>query len=151
MPTLTRLAATLGLGLAVLYAGTRYHLLYDEPPRSISGIIFVALVAAAVGWKYAGPRLGAGALRNFFIVVQGYLLTLILSLILLGFYNAFTMGYARRYRTLDDAFEGIFVISIDHLTRMSDLGFLSLLLGLALAITVLVTLVFHLAERRRFD
>ena len=149
MPTFTRLAALVCFGLAALYAGFEYYTLYDEPPRSANGIVFLALVSAAVGWGFVGRRLGAGLFKNFTLVIQGFILTLILSFILLGFYNAFTMGYNLRYRSLNEAFEGFFDVTIAHLTRMNAPGFLLLLLGLSVAITLVVSLVFWLSERRR--
>ncbi len=149
MPTLTRLAALLCFAIATVYAGTEYYKLYEEPPRSTNGIAFVALVAAVVGWRFVGLRLGAGLLRNFSLVIQGYIATVLMSFILLGFYNAFTMGYRQRYKSLDDAFQGFFDVSVDHLMRMSDTSFMLMLLIIAFVITGVVTLVFRLTERRR--
>lgn len=150
MPTLTRLAALICFAIAAVYAGVEYYRLYDEPPRTTRGITLVAVVAAIVGWQFVGRRLGAGIMRNFSLVIQGYIATLLTSFILLGFYNAFTMGYRQRYRSLDDAFQGFFDVSLDHLVRMYDTSFLPMLLIVALVVTGIVTLVFRSTERRRF-
>lgn len=151
MPTFSRLAAAICFGIAAFFAGTEYYTLYEEPPRSASGILFIALVAAVIGWKFVGARLGAGLMQNFSMVIQGYIATLLTSFFLLGFYNAFTMGYRQRYRSLDDAFQGFFDVTTGHLMRMSDISFLLMLLIVAVVLTGVLTLTFRLAERRRLD
>lgn len=149
MPTLTRLAALILFGGAVYYASTQYHLLYDEPPRGGSGHVFLAVVAAVIGWSFVGRRITSAMFRNFTVVIQGYIAGLILALILHGFYNAFTEGYRLRYRSLDEALEGAFAISVEHLVRMTDTSFLLLLLGLAVGMTLILTVVYRYAEFRR--
>ncbi len=149
MPTFTRLAALILFGVAMYYASTQYYLLYDEPPRSGRGHVFVALTAAFIGWSFVGKRITGSMVRNFTVVIQGYIAGLLLTLFLYGVYNAFTEGYARRYRDLEEALEGVFRVSTEHLIRMSDSGFLLLLLGLGVGMTVLLTIFHRYAEFRR--
>jgi hypothetical protein len=151
MPTLTRLAALILFGVAVFYASTQYHLLYDEPPRSGAGHLFLSITGAFVGWSFVGKRLTAELVRNFTVVIQGFIAGLILALILFGFYDAFTQGYAMRYKNLEDALQGFFRQAAEHLQRMADTSFLLLLLALALGMSLVLTFIFRLAEARRQD
>lgn len=149
MPTLTRLAALLLFAGFSYFIGLRYLLLFDDPPESPVGGIFLSLVAAYVGWSFVGPRIGASYLRGFTVVIQGYIATLLLALFLYAFYDAFTQGYAQRYKDLGDVLHGVTGAALTHLARMRDLDFLTLLAGVAVVITVLVTTVYRVAEARR--
>lgn len=149
MPTLTRFAAMLLFGVLSYFIGIRYLQLYEDPPDTLAGSVFLALVAAFVGWNFVGPRIGRSFLRGFAVVVQGYLATLLLALFLYGFYDAFTKGYARQYRDLSEAVQGVIGAAIEHLQRMSDIAFLTYLLVVALGIAVVVTIVYRAAEARR--
>ncbi len=149
MPTLTRFAAMLLFGVLSYFIGMRYLLLYDDPPETLTGGLFLALVAGYVGWKFVGPRIGRSFLQSFSVVVQGYVATLLLALFLFGFYDAFTKGYARQYRDLSEAVQGVIGAAIEHLQRMMDLDFLTFLLIVAAAISVCVTIVYRVAEARR--
>lgn len=151
MPTLTRLAALLLFGVLTFYIGTQYQLLFEEPPESLGGNLFLALVAAFVGWSFVGTRIGRSYFQAFSVVIQGYIATLLLALFLYGFYDAFTQGYKMRYKDLGDAVNGVFAAAIEHLQRMMDRDFLILLLIVALVLTFLLTTIFRLAEARRLD
>ncbi len=151
MPTLTRLAALMLFGLMAYVASVYYLALYEERPDNNLGGIFMSLVAAVVGWKFVGTRAKGATLRNFTIVVQGVIATYIISFILYGFYNVFTDGYAGRYKTFDDALQGVFRNASEHAMRMADLEFLIVLLTQAFVVTLLVTGVFRFAEARRFE
>jgi hypothetical protein len=151
MPTLTRLAAMILFGVLTYYVGMQYQLLYDNPPESVTGNLFLALVAAVVGWSFVGPRIDRSYFRAFTVVVQGYVATFLLALFLYGFYDVFTQGYAMRYKDLGDALNGVFGSAVAHLQRMRDQDFLILLLAFAAIITVVVTTVFRFAEARRLD
>ncbi len=149
MPTLTRLAALLLFAAFSYFIGLRYLLLFDDPPDSPIGGMFLSLVAGFVGWSFVGPRIGPSYLRGLTVVVQGYIATLLLALFLYAFYDAFKMGYAMRYKDLGDVFHGVTGAAIAHLDRMRDLEFLILLGSVAVVITLLVTTVFRVAEARR--
>lgn len=151
MPTLTRLLALILFAGAAYFASTQYYLLYEEPPRSGAGHIFLALTSGFVGWSFVGKRLTEGLLRNFTVVIQGFIATLIFALILFGFYDAFTQGYSMRYKNLEDALQGFFRQAAEHAHRMADMSFLLLLLALALGLALVLTLFFRLAEARRQD
>ncbi len=151
MPTLTRLAAMALFGALTFYIGTRYQLLFEEPPESFGANLFLALVASFIGWSFVGVRIGASYVQAFSVVIQGYIATLLLALFLYGFYDAFTQGYAMRYKDLGEAVDGVFGAAIDHLQRMMDQDFLILLLIVALVLTFLLTTIFRLAEARRLD
>lgn len=152
MPTLTRLAAMVLFGALTYFLGLRYQLLFDDPPRSLMrGSLFLAVVAGFVGWSFVGPRIGRSYLRAFTVVIQGYLVALLLALFLYGFYDAFTQGYAMRYKDFGDAFQGVMGVAIAHVTRMLDRDFLVLLGGIAVIITLVVTTVFRVAEARRTE
>ncbi|MCC5956127.1 MAG: TrgA family protein [Natronohydrobacter sp.] len=152
MPTFTRLAAMVLFGALTYFLGMRYQLLFEDPPRSlITGSLFLAGCAAFVGWSFVGPRIDRSYFRAFTVVIQGYLVTLFLALFLYGFYDAFTQGYAMRYKDFGDAFQGVMRAAIDHLTRMLDRDFLLLVAGIAVIITLVVTTVFRVAEARRTE
>ncbi|MCC5966942.1 MAG: TrgA family protein [Natronohydrobacter sp.] len=152
MPTFTRLAAMVLFGALTYFIGLRYQLLYDDPPRSLmAGSLFLAGCAAFVGWTFVGPRIDKSYFRAFTVVIQGYLATLLLALFFYGFYDAFTQGYAMRYKDFGDAFQGVMRAAIDHLTRMLDRDFLLLVGGIAVIITLVVTTVFRMAEARRTE
>lgn len=149
MPTLTRVAALLLFAAFTYFLGLRYLLLFDDPPDTPVGGVFLSLVAAYAGWSFVGPRIVPSYLRSFTVVVQGYIVTLLLALLLYGGYDAFTQGYAQRYKDFGDVFEGVVGAAIEHLQRMSDIGFLGLLFGVAVVITLILTTVFRIAEARR--
>ena len=149
MPTLTRFAAMLLFGVLSYFIGMRYQQLYDNPPDTFAGGVFLALVAAFIGWRFVGPRIDRSFLRAFTVVVQGYLATLLLALFLYGFYDAFTKGYARQYRDLSEAVQGVIGTAIEHLQRMMDVEFLTFLLFVAIGVAVVVTIVYRVAEARR--
>lgn len=152
MPTFTRLATMVLFGALSYFLGLRYQLLYDDPPRSLmAGSLFLAVCAAFVGWSFVGPRIDRSYFRAFTVVIQGYLATLLLALFFYGFYDAFTQGYAMRYKDLGDALQGVMGAAIDHVMRMLDRDFLLLVLMVAAIITVVVTTVFRVAEARRTD
>ena len=151
MPTLTRVAALLLFAAFTYFIGLRYLLLFDDPPDTPVGGMFLSLVAAYAGWSFVGPRIGPSYLRSFTVVIQGYIVTLFLALVLYGFYDAFTKGYAQRYKDLGDVFHGVMGAAIEHLDRMRDLEFLGLLLGIAVVIAVALTTVFRVAEARRLE
>jgi len=151
MPTLTRLASLIIFGALTYLVGMRYQLLYEEPPESLTGSLFLALVAALVGWYFVGPRIDRSYIRAVTIVIQGYIATLLLALALYGFYDAFTKGYAMRYRDFGDALNGVMQVSLEHLQRMLDQQFLTFMLILTLIIAAVVTTIFRVAEARRMD
>lgn len=152
MPTFTRLAAMVLFGALAYFLGMRYQLLFDDPPRSLmTGSLFLAGVAGFVGWAFVGPRIDRSYLRAFTVVIQGYIATLLLALFLYGFYDAFTQGYAMRYKDFGDAFQGVMGASIAHLTRMLDRDFMVLAGMIAVIITLVVTTVYRMAEARRTD
>lgn len=151
MPTLTRLAAMVLFGAFSYFLALRYLLLFEDPPRSAVSGIFLALVAAVTGWYFVGPRINRSFFSSFTVVIQGYFATVFLALFLYGFYDAFTQGYAQRYKDLGDVVQGVIGAAIEHLTRMIDRDFLMLLLGIAIAIALVVTIVFRVAEARRLE
>lgn len=152
MPTLTRLAAMVLFGALTYFLGMRYQLLFEDPPRSLmTGSLFLAGVAAFVGWSFVGARIDRSYWRSFTFVIQGYIATLILALFLYGFYDAFTQGYAMRYKDFGDAFQGVMGVAIAHLTRMLDRDFLILVGVISVIITLVVTTVYRVAEARRTE
>lgn len=151
MPTLTRLVSMALFGAMTYFLAMRYQLLFDDPRVSLAGNWFLAIIAALIGWYFVGPRIGRSFLQAFTVVIQGYIATLLLALVLYGLYDVFTQGYARRYKDLNDALNGAVGSAIGHLERMMDPDFLILMLVVAFMITIIVTSVFRLAEARRLD
>ncbi|TVP71264.1 MAG: hypothetical protein EA339_10610 [Rhodobacteraceae bacterium] len=136
-------------GSLTYLVGMRYQMLYEDPPEALSGSLFLAAVAAAVGWYVVGPRIDRSYIRGVTVVLQGYIATLLGALFLYGFYDAFTKGYAMKYRDFGDAINGVMVVSAEHLMRMLDQDFLIFLAMLTLAIAVVITTIYRTAEARR--
>lgn len=151
MPTLTRLAAAVLFAALAFYAGERYLLLYDHPPRRTGGSLYLAAIAALVGWRYVGKHVSRNFLQSIFQTLQGVIVTLFLALTLFGSYHVFWQGYRMRYSGLEDAFLGFVGSCLDHLRRMSDTDFLLLLGGMTVICGIVLTIVFRWAEARRFD
>ncbi len=149
MPTLTRLASMILFGGLTYLVGMRYQMLYDDPPEALSGNLFLAVIAAAVGWYFVGPRIDRSYFRSVTVVLQGYIATLFGALFLYGFYDAFTKGYAMQYRNFDDAINGVMTVSAEHLMRMLDQDFMIFIALLTVTIAVVITTIYRTAEARR--
>lgn len=149
MPTLTRLAACLLFGALTFPVGLRYLALYEEPPETFAGGVFLAAVAAFIGWSFVGPRITPSLIRSVSMVLQGYIATLGLALFLFAFYDAFGKGFQMVYRDLGDVFDGTFRMASEHITRMMDGDFLIFLGTVILGIGITLCIVFRLAEARR--
>ncbi|MGY6703147.1 TrgA family protein [Roseinatronobacter sp.] len=151
MPTLTRLAAAIIFAGFALYAGEIYKTLYEYPPRSRNGTVVLAAVAALVGWRFVGRHVDARLVQSIFQTLQGVILTVFLSLVIIGSYTVFWRGYQMRYSSLEDAFLGFVGVFVEHLVRMSDIDFLLLVGGMIVGTGIVLTLIFRWAEARRFD
>ncbi|MDD7972621.1 TrgA family protein [Roseinatronobacter alkalisoli] len=149
MPTLTKLAAAIVFAALAVYAVAQYITLYEHPPRQGQGVHVVAVIAALTGWKYVGARIASGFVQSVFQVLQGVIVTVFLSLFVIGAYNVFRLGYQMRYSSLEAAFLGFVGGFVEHLTRMAQLDFLLLLAGMIVFTGIALTLVFRWAEMRR--
>lgn len=149
MPTLTRLAALVLFGIMALYLGSQYQSLQDEIPESQGANLFFAATAAAVGWLFVGRRIDHSFIRGFTVVVQGYVATLLLLLVLSATYDIFAKGYRMRYRTFGDALDGSLIHATSVLQQMMVANYLILVLGGAVVINILLVLVYRFTEAKR--
>ncbi|MFN4058120.1 MAG: TrgA family protein [Roseinatronobacter sp.] len=149
MPSLTRLASAILLAVAALYMGEQYKLLYEDPPRMGQLTLLLAPTFAFAGWKFTGGRIKGQLVTDIFDTLQGVILGLMLALALFGTMEVFRLGYAVRYKTLNDAVFGFFNITGEHLLRMIDRDFLIQIGVIVLVIGVILSLVFRWAEARR--
>jgi hypothetical protein len=149
MPSLTRLAAAILLAVAALYMGEQYKALYEDPPRMGQLSLLLAPTFGFAGWKFTGGRIKGQLVPDIFETLQGVIFGLFLALVLFGTLEVFRLGYAVRYKTLNDAVLGFFSITGDLLLRMLDRDFLTLLGILIIAIGVVLSLLFRWAEARR--
>lgn len=151
MPTLTRLAAAIFFAALAFYAGENYQTLFEHPPRRDDGSLFLAGVAGLVGWGFVGKRVAANVVQSVFHTLQGVILTVFLTLALIGTYQVFWRGYRLQYSNLEEAFLGFVGVFVDHGVRMADLDFMLMLGGMIVGTGIVLTLVFRWAEARRFD
>lgn len=151
MPTLTRLAAAIFFAALAFYAGESYKVLYEYPPRRDDGSLYLAGIAALVGWRFVGGHIDASFVQSVFHTLQGVILTLFLALTLFGTYHVFWHGYRGRYSNLEEAFLGFVGVFVDHLVRMTDLDFMLMLGGMIVGTGIALTLIYRWAEARRFD
>ena len=151
MPTLTRLAAAIIFAGLALYAGETYKTLYEYPPRSGNGTLVLVAVAALVGWRFVGRHVDGRLVQSIFQTLQGVILTVLLSLVIIGGYTVFWRGYQMRYSGLEDAFLGFVGVFVEHLMRMWDLDFLLLIAGMIVGAGIVLTIFYRWAETRRFD
>lgn len=149
MPSLTRLASAILLAVAALYMGEQYKLLYEDPPQMGQLTLLLAPTFAFAGWKFTGGRIKGHLVSDIFETLQGVIFGLFLALALFGTMEVFRLGYATRYKTLNDAVLGFFNITGELLLRMQDRDFLIQLGVLVLAIGVILSLIFRWAEARR--
>jgi len=151
MPTITRLVAMVLFGMVAFSFVTQFHLLGEDPPRSQMSHLLFAGVAGLVGWRFVGPRIKRDFAAGFTVVVQGYLATLLISLILAGMYDIFANGYRLRYRSFSEAFTGSMSNAFDVLQQMMDVDFLSWLLGAAVVSSLLLVMIYRSVEARRIS
>lgn len=151
MPTLTRLAAAVFFAALAFYAGEAYQILYEDPPRRDDGSLYLAGIAAFVGWRFVGKKINSNFMQSVFNTLQGVILTLFLTLVWFGTYHVFVQGYRVRYSNLEEAFLGFVGVFVDHLLRMADMDFMLMLGGMIVGTGIALTLLFRWAEARRFD
>lgn len=151
MPTITRLVAMVLFGIVAFSLVTQFHLLGEDPPRSQASHMLYAIAAGLVGWRFVGRRINRDFAAGFTIVVQGYVATLLISLIVSGMYDIFANGYRLRYRSFGEALSGSMSNAFDVMLQMADTGFLLWLLGSALLCSFLLVLVYRNAETRRIS
>jgi uncharacterized membrane protein len=149
MPTLTRLAALVSFAVMAFYLASKYQSLNEDIPEAQSINIFFAVVAAAVGWVFVGQRINRHVLQAFSVVIQGYIATFLLALGVSALYGIFTKGYQMRYKTFGDALEGSVNDAWAILQQISTADFATVGLGGAAAISLLLVVVYRMAEAKR--
>ena len=149
MPTLTKLAALVLFGMMAFYLGQQYQFLNEDVSVAQSADLFVAALAGIVGWVFVGPRIDRSFIRGFTIVSQGYIATLLFSLVLSGMYDVFTKGYRMRYKTFGDALDGSMSFAASILQQSMVAEFLTLVAGGAIVLSVLLVMIYRAAEAKR--
>lgn len=150
MPTLTKLAALVLFGLMAFYLAHEYQMLEPDVPESQSANMFFSSIAALVGWVFVGRRIDRSFIRGLTIVLQGCVATLFFSLALSGLYDIFAKGYRMRYKTFGDALDGSMTHAASVLQQMMDRDFLTLMLGGAVVVSIVLVMIFRVAEAKRF-
>lgn len=143
MFTLLRPLAALGMALLAYLAATAYRPLDERIADAAPFEFWLAIIAAAVGWRFLGGRIGGALWHSVFVALQAVVLAAVLASALFAVQRVFVMGYARRYREPMEAFTGYFEIIGTYLMQALDRDFL-LLLGLG---GVVLGLVLHLLQR----
>ena len=149
MPTFTRLLALLLFCGTAFLLSEQFQRLDEEIPPSIAANMWLAAIAALIGWRFVGPRIGVSILRGFSLVVQGYIATFLLGLLLAGIVDVFSGSYRMRYKSFTDVFTALFRDMEGHIVQMSDPDFMALVLGSICAIAILLVAVFRITEARR--
>ena len=150
MPTFTRLLALLLFSAAAFLLSEQFQRLDEEIPPSVAASVWLALIAAPVGWKLVGTRIGTSYLRGLSIVIQGYIATFLLGLLFSGIVDVFRGGYRMRYKTFTDVFTALFTDMQKHLEQMLDRDFLTLVAVSICVIAVALVAVFRISEARRY-
>ncbi|MCH8465961.1 MAG: TrgA family protein [Roseinatronobacter sp.] len=148
MPTVTRLAAM------VLFGAVAYHLteLYFDALgyKSEASVYIMVVFAALVGWRLVGPKIDRSILRAFAIVFKGMGSTLFFAFSFSGIMAIFTNPAHKRYTSLEQAFSLLASDFWGHMGRffVTDFG-LKLLEG-GVFVTLMLVVVFRVAEARRW-
>ncbi len=151
MPTLTRLVAFLLFGGAAFFLASKFQGLTPEATESQRVNIFVAAVAACVGWSFVGRRITPNMLQSFFVVLQGYIATFLLALSIAGLYQIFARGYQMRYRSFGDALEGSAKQAWSVLYQISTIDFMTVIFGSIVAISLCLVVFFRIVEAKRLS
>ena len=149
MPTFTRLLALLLFSAAAFVLSELFQRLDEEIPPSLSRSLWLAAVAAPVGWAFVGPRIGRSFMRGLSVVIQGYIAVFLLGLLLSGAVDALRGSYRMRHQTFTDVFTALFTDMQTHLAQMADPDFLILVSGSVCAIAILLVAGFRISEARR--
>lgn len=149
MPTFTRLLALLLLALAAFSLSEYYQSLDEERPSSLMANVWLAVIAGPVGWIFVGPRIDRSFMRGLTTVVQGYLVTFLLGLVLAGMLDIFT-AKGVRHRTFTDVFTALFSDMQRHVLRMLASDMPWLMLGSICVTGFVLVAVFRYSESQRF-
>lgn len=149
MFTLIRPLAALALGLLGYVAGNAYRVLDDTLREDSTIALWMAFIAAVVGWRFLGGRLGQSLWMSLFVTVQAVVLAGIVASGLFALRQIFALGYQRRYREPMEAVSGFFENWGNYLLSTLDQDFLTLLAGGALIVGVVLHVLSWLMERRR--
>ncbi|WP_209425700.1 TrgA family protein [Pararhodobacter sp. SW119] len=149
MFTLIRPLSALVLAILAIVAAEAYRPLFAEGAQLGGLNLWVAGIAAVIGFGYLGPRVDHGFFWTLYYTAQAVVLTALVAALGAALRMVFVHGYRRVYREPMDAVEGFVDQTLRFMAVAMDRSFLLLLGGGALICGIVLWLLFRLLERRR--
>ncbi len=149
MPTLTRLAALLLFGSVAFYLSQKYQLLVEYLDINPLQDYLMAFLSAMIGWSYVGKHIDKSFVRAASIVIQGSFLSLVSMYLITGLSILLVQPMQGNYRGFEQTMARLTTGLQESLMAMLDLEFLMLVISSLLAVSVVLAIVFRIAEARR--